>query len=170
MAAALILAACSQDADTHACGSTVAAVDEPLPEYEGELLAGEPVDLRAEYGNGLVVLNVWGAWCGPCRKEAPDLVAAADALEAQDVRFLGIDVRDSTTAAEQFVDEFGKPYPSVFDRPGRLAAALNVSSPPATLYVDDGRIYARQLGATTEDVIRCVVDEAGRTSDRSGAA
>lgn len=160
-ASALILASCTSAADTSSpCGSNVAVDNDPLPAYQGEDLEGNPVDLRADYGTGLVVLNVWASWCGPCRKEAPELVAAATTLASEGVRFLGVDIRDNHAAAEGFVEEFGQPYPSIYDEPARLAADLRVPSPPSTLYVQDGTIYARQLGVTTEETIRCVLDEA----------
>jgi thiol-disulfide isomerase/thioredoxin len=78
----------------------------------------------ARYPNQVVVLNVWGSWCGPCRSEVADLVRVADATASQDVRFLGIDVRDTRAAGADFARDFGLTYPSIFDPPGRTLFAL----------------------------------------------
>ena len=137
----LILAACAAPADTtHSCGPNVTAASQELPDYSGEYIDGTPVDLRADYGQGLVVINVWGAWCGPCRREAADLTAAATELEAAGTQFVGVDIRDNKTAATAFETEFGIPYRSIFDEPGKLAGELDVPAPPATLYASDGHI------------------------------
>jgi thiol-disulfide isomerase/thioredoxin len=84
---------------------------------------GIPVSLE-RYRDQVVVLNVWGSWCGPCRSEADDLVRVADATAAQGVQFVGINVRDSRQAGADFARDFGLTYPSIFDPPGRTLFAL----------------------------------------------
>lgn len=76
------------------------------------------------YRDRVVVLNVWGSWCGPCRSEAADLVRVADATAGQGVRFIGINVRDSRQAGADFARDFTLTYPSIFDPPGRTLFAL----------------------------------------------
>lgn len=78
----------------------------------------------ADYPNRVVVLNIWGSWCGPCRAEAPDLEFVAKQTAAQGVAVLGIDVRDDRAAAQDFVRDRGLTYDSIFDYPGRTLAAL----------------------------------------------
>jgi thiol-disulfide isomerase/thioredoxin len=78
----------------------------------------------AQYSGRVVVLNVWGSWCGPCRSEAPELVRVAAATAGQGVQLLGIDVRDSRQAGADFARDFRLTYPSIFDPPGRTLFAL----------------------------------------------
>ncbi|HEY3896212.1 MAG TPA: TlpA disulfide reductase family protein [Pseudonocardiaceae bacterium] len=78
-----------------------------------------------QYRNQVVVLNIWGSWCGPCRSEAAELVRVATATAPQGVRFVGIDVRDSQQAGADFDRDFGLTYPSIFDPPGRTLFALS---------------------------------------------
>jgi thiol-disulfide isomerase/thioredoxin len=84
-----------------------------------------------EYRGQVVVLNVWGSWCGPCRAEADDLQRVADIAgdpggdPGDDaVAVLGIDVRDSRSAAADFVRNYQLSYPSIYDPPGRSLFAL----------------------------------------------
>ncbi|MBV9160986.1 MAG: TlpA family protein disulfide reductase [Pseudonocardiales bacterium] len=94
-------------------------------ELSGDSLTdpGTTVSL-ARYPHQVVVLNVWGSWCGPCRSEAAELVRVANATASRGVQFVGIDVRDARTAGADFARDFGLTYPSTFDPPGRTLFAL----------------------------------------------
>ncbi|MPZ62206.1 MAG: redoxin domain-containing protein [Propionibacteriales bacterium] len=150
-------------------GGTVTVIEagerEPAPELTGETLDGERLSL-ADFGGQVVVLNVWGSWCAPCRAEAPDLVKAANRLEARGVQFLGIDVQDGDKAnATAFVRNFDVPYPSIYDPDGSTLLGFRDTLPPnaipSTLVIDgDGRVAARVLGSVTETTVVDLVDEA----------
>jgi len=75
----------------------------------------------ADYAGKVVVLNVWGSWCGPCRTEAPNLQFVTG---QKDVAVLGIDVRDDAQAARDFTRSAGVTYDSISDYPGRSLAGL----------------------------------------------
>jgi thiol-disulfide isomerase/thioredoxin len=79
----------------------------------------------ADYGGQVVVLNVWGTWCGPCREEMPDLQFVQDSTRAQGVAVLGIDVRDDADAARDFLRDRAIGFDSVFDPAGRTLLALS---------------------------------------------
>lgn len=99
---------------------------------------GHPIGL-AEFTGQVVVLNIWGSWCGPCRAEAPDLEQTYQATKATGVAFLGIDVRDDRDAASDFVRNHAVSYPSIFDPPGRSLDALRGfprNTVPATIVLD----------------------------------
>nr|NLI49697.1 TlpA family protein disulfide reductase [Propionibacterium sp.] len=139
----------------------------PAPRLTGTTLEGRPFD-SADLAGRVVVYNVWGSWCAPCRKEAPALAAAARAT-ADKATFVGINTRDSGVAqAQALVREAGVGYESLYDPDGRLLLlfpALPPSAIPTTIVVDaDGRIAARILGETTEATLVGLVDDvaAGR--------
>ncbi len=93
----------------------------------------------ADYPGEVVVLNVWGSWCGPCRAEAPDLEFVARETAADGVSVLGVDVRDDRNAAADFIRDRGITYDSVFDPPGRTLAALRGyprNTVPSTIVLD----------------------------------
>jgi thiol-disulfide isomerase/thioredoxin len=114
----------------------------------------EEVDLAGLRGRPLV-LNFWASWCGPCRAEQAGLELASKALAGQDVRMVGVNIRDDQGAATSYLEEFGVGYPSLFDRPAVLPArlgALGPQAPPYTLVVDaKGRVAARVFGALPGD-------------------
>jgi thiol-disulfide isomerase/thioredoxin len=133
-------------------------------EVSGRTIDGEPLSL-ADYDGQVVVVNVWGSWCAPCRAEAPMLADAARDLADQDVAFLGIDSRDpSESAARAFVRRFDIPYPSIYDQQGSTLLAfrgtLSPNAIPSTVIVDrQGRVAASVLGEITRTTLYDLVEE-----------
>jgi thiol-disulfide isomerase/thioredoxin len=133
-------------------------------EVSGRTIGGETVSLD-DYAGQVVVVNVWGSWCPPCRAEAPMLAEAARDLAAKDVAFLGIDSRDpSESAAKAFVRRFDIPYPSIYDQEGRTLLAfrgtLTPNSIPSTVVIDrQGRVAASVLGEITRTTLYDLVEE-----------
>ena len=130
-------------------------------EISGDSLEGDPIDL-SDWRGEVVVVNVWGSWCTPCRSEAPTLVDAATALDA---RFVGIDIRDHMDDALAFEREFGIEYPSIFD-PGseqllRFGSEYPPHATPSTYVLDrKGRVAALISGAVPSlGTLTAVVEE-----------
>jgi thiol-disulfide isomerase/thioredoxin len=89
-----------------------------------------------DYAGKVVVLNIWGSWCGPCRAEMPQLQSVQEQTGAA---VLGIDVRDDRDSATDFVRDRGVTFDSIFDAPGRTLAALRGyprNTVPSTLVLD----------------------------------
>lgn len=111
-----------------------------------------------EYAGDVVVLNFWASWCGPCRREQPELNEAAEALAPLDVSFLGVNVQDDSSAnALSHEAEFAIPYPSIEDPSAQFAARFSGIGPrtlPSTVLVDrQGRVAVELFGETTYDEV-----------------
>jgi thiol-disulfide isomerase/thioredoxin len=133
------------------------------PKLEGTTLNGEPFSLSNLAGS-IVVINVWGSWCAPCRAETPDLVRLANEDTDQGVRFVGINTRDNLDAAKAFVRSFKVPYPSVRDNNGEVLLAFRDTIPttvvPTTLVVDaHGQIAARVIGPVTYNTLKGIIND-----------
>jgi thiol-disulfide isomerase/thioredoxin len=90
-----------------------------------------------DYAGKVVIVNIWGSWCGPCREEMPGLQFAQEQTGAA---VLGIDVRDDRQAAADFVRDRGVTFDSIFDPPGRALAGLSGyprNTVPSTLVLDE---------------------------------
>jgi thiol-disulfide isomerase/thioredoxin len=147
--------------------TTVAEHDRKAPgAVEGATLGGGHASLAGLRGK-VVVVNVWGSWCPPCRAEAPMLAQASRELAGKGVAFLGIDSRDpSEAAAQAFVRQMNIPYPSIYDRSGRTLLAfhgtLAPNSIPSTIVVDkQGRVASSVIGPISRTTLDDLVDDAG---------
>lgn len=134
---------------------------EAAPELSGVTLDGDQLS-TADYAGQVVVLNVWGSWCAPCRAEAPALVAAAERMP--DVQFIGVNTRDLDPApAQAFVRAFGVEYPNLYDPDGALLLGFGQVPPkaiPSTLVIDEeGRVAARVLGELSTATLVGVVED-----------
>jgi thiol-disulfide isomerase/thioredoxin len=141
-----------------------AADRKPAPDISGKTVAGGQ-DSLAAYKGKVVVVNIWGSWCAPCRAEAPNLAAVAAADASKGVQFLGINTRDlDVSNAARFDRTFKIGYPSLFDPYGKLIlrfpkGSLNPQSLPATLVIDrQGRVAARALKPLSESELHQIVD------------
>ena len=138
-----------------------------LPAVSGTVLGGNKTISTQDFRGKVVVINVWGSWCPPCRKEAPDLQAAS--VETKDVaQFVGITSKDYDPApAEAFVRSFKISYPSIYDPTGKVllafAGELPPSAIPSTMIIDrQGRLAVRVLSEVSKitlvDMINDVSD------------
>jgi cytochrome c biogenesis protein CcmG, thiol:disulfide interchange protein DsbE len=145
----LLAAGCTADAESDPTPSVggvpaVNAADAALlPSHVDELPDMDPAgfqDLLEQVRGTPLVVNVWAAWCAPCRVEAPELAKAA-ARYGSRIQFLGIDVLDNRTDARAFTREFGWTYPSVFDAAHAIPTSMGHSGQPVTLfYAADGTL------------------------------
>ncbi|GGZ53143.1 hypothetical protein GCM10010387_54150 [Streptomyces inusitatus] len=134
-------------------------------ELSGETLEGENLDV-ADLKGKIVVLNVWGSWCPPCRVEAPHFVKVSNELKPKGVEFVGINTRDRQKGpALAFEKDYDVDYPSLFDPAGKLLVngfpkgTLAPQAIPSTVVLDrEGKIAARSLMALNEKQLRKMID------------
>lgn len=132
-------------------------------ELAGTTLEDEPWDSRDHRGE-VVVINVWGSWCGPCDAEAPDLVEVSEGFTeaGAPVTFVGVNVRDSVPSAIAFERRHGVPYPSLLDDGGRTLSQLQglATARPTTMLLDgQGRVAARVNGQVDASTLRGLVED-----------
>ncbi len=176
--AALALAGCSTGSDAVAQGGTFDFVSpggklelyyDP-PSSRGSIGNLSGADLLTDkmlsvnqFGGQVVVLNLWGQWCGPCRAEAAGLEQVYTATKDSGVAFLGINVKDPQRDKPQdFVRNNKISYPSIYDPSLRSLIALGSKYPtsviPSTIVLDrQHRVAAVFLKALTPSDLQPVV-------------
>lgn len=122
----------------------------------------------SDFPGQVVVINLWGQWCGPCRAEAPALERVYEATRDQGVAFLGINVRDNQQdKAQDFVTDNKVGYPSIYDPSMRTLLALGGKFPtsviPTTIVLDrEHRVAAVFLRSLLQEDLQPVVEEIAR--------
>ena len=116
-----------------------------------------------DFGGQVVVINVWGQWCGPCRAEVAELQKVYDETRDEGVALLGIDVRDNDIdAPRDFIADRKITFPSIYDPAMRTMIAFGGRYPttviPSTVVLDRehrvAAVFLRELLA--EDLLPVV--------------
>lgn len=125
-------------------GKPVPALSLPSLHDGGRLL--QTSDIK-----GPALINVWAAWCVPCRNEYPQLLEIA---RQYGVAIYGIDYQDNADVAKDWIQQHGNPFAWVmFDGVAAAGLPLDVFSLPQTYAVDaNGIIRARHIGEVNETV------------------
>ncbi|GGB42727.1 thiol-disulfide isomerase [Flexivirga endophytica] len=127
----------------------------------GKLLDGTPWSTKDHPGK-VIIVNVWGSWCPPCKAETPDLQKAWEKLQKKGVLMVGVDRQEGPQTAAAYLKSAGVTYPSLRDDGGAALVALQgkASATPSTLVLDsEHRIAARVSGPTTTSTLTGLVND-----------
>jgi peroxiredoxin len=137
-----------------------------VPEFTATTLTGKTIKLSS-YRGKIMVLNFWGSWCQPCRKEAPTLAVLSEQYGKQGVAFIGDDMQDSPVNALAFTRNVGLAYPSINDSGGSVVQAFGLVTPvddtPTTVVIDKtGYVVGLVLGEASYGDLAKLLQQAAR--------
>lgn len=126
------------------------AVGQVAPDFEQADTLGKPVRLSAFRGKYLLV-DFWASWCGPCRRENPNVVKAYDSYKGKGFYVLGVSL-DRPGAKDKWVQAIhadGLEWAHVSDLKfwdNAVAKQYGIQSIPQNLLLDPGgKIIAKNL-------------------------
>lgn len=100
---------------------------------------------------GPAVVNIWASWCAPCRKELPAFQRLSVGTAGR-LTVLGVNSRDTRSAAQSIGEDFGIRFPMLVDQGETLQRALNRNAFPLTLFVDaEGRVRHTDASGALDD-------------------
>lgn len=94
---------------------------------------------ETETQEGVVLVDFWAPWCGPCRMQAPILEQLSEELDEDSVRIYKMDVDENPNTARQF----------------------GIMSIPTLLFKKDGQVVKQVAGVHTKDQIKAILAEIG---------
>lgn len=90
-----------------------------------------------ETKDGLVLVDFWATWCGPCRMQAPILEQLSEELDEDELKIVKLDVDENPATAQKF----------------------GIMSIPTLLFKKDGQVVKQVAGVHTKDQLKAIVAE-----------
>ena len=135
-------------------------IGKEAPDFTLNLFDGNDLTLSDLKGK-TVLLNFWASWCMPCRQEARALESTWKRYKDKDVVFIGVNVWDDNSNAQNYMNSYGGPYPHGTDPEEEIQVDYGVAGVPETYFIDRGG-YVRDkfTGPLTEEIIEYFVTRA----------
>ncbi len=142
------------DSEVGALDASRPEVGQPAPLFALADPEGKIHELSSFRGR-VVWVNFWATWCGPCRRELPDIQRLAEEFKDRGLVVLAVNQGQSAGEAEAFWEELDLDLPILLDSDAEVSAQYRLRGLPDSFFIDrEGVLRAFDQGLLTEEEMR----------------
>lgn len=139
----------------------VIQVNKPAANFKLAQLNGEPIELKKLNGKAVLV-NFWGSWCEPCKREMPSMQDAYNHYKKDEFEIVAVNVQESDIAVKSFVKSYGLSFPIVLDKEGEVYRSWEIFNLPTSVFIKpngkiertyEGEMSMKQLDQWIRDIL-----------------
>lgn len=130
------------------------AAGDSAPNFKLVTLDGTTMVEREKYEGKGMLLNFWGTFCEPCKKEMPVVQENYSTLQDMGVDFWAVNVSETPLRVNNFLTGLGVEldYPILMDTKGEVEKAYGIYNLPVTFVVDaEGKVIEKYEGELTKE-------------------
>ena len=126
-----------------------------VPHFSAKDIDGEWHHSSEWLGKQPVVINVWGTWCGPCRREIPDLAKLYEEYKPKGVELISLAVKDTPDRVRQYAEQNNMNWVLLMSEDQILIDYKAYQGVPTTIFIDrDGNEVARFIGMRDYETLK----------------
>lgn len=129
------------------------------PDFTLTSIEGKKVSLKELKGK-VVLVNFWGSWCDPCKREMPLIQSAYEKYKKQGFEVLAINVKESKFAVTSFLKQNQLNIPVLLNNDLKISKDYGVNKFPTNFMIDrDGKVKQIYEGEVTKDQLEGWINE-----------
>jgi len=111
-------------------------------------------------GKGPVIINFWGTWCPPCKREMPDLKRIYDEYKDQGLQIVGLAVNDTPEKVKAFAKQYGIDWVMLMANRDAMISFQIGAGIPVTIFIDrNGNETGRYVGMRSYNDFKTQVEK-----------
>lgn len=135
--------------------------------FAGSLRAGEVprvntedlMEIIAQSRGKVVVVNFWSTWCGPCKREIPELIKLRESMPRDQLEIIGVSLDFNKDMIVSYMDKTNFNYP-IYWATREVGVDLNITSIPKLLIYDQrGEMVLEHVGFTPPAKLKQKIDD-----------
>jgi peroxiredoxin len=138
--------------------STHSLVGNKAANFVGKSMNDEMIELE-ELTAEKTIVNFWGAWCEPCKREMPAFEKVYSVHNDNGVNIISVNIGDSNLVVHQFIKTYNLSFPVIIDKDATIKQSYKINRLPASFLINsDGIIEDYFEGEISEEQLNAWVD------------
>ncbi|OQB36551.1 MAG: Thiol-disulfide oxidoreductase ResA [Candidatus Hydrogenedentes bacterium ADurb.Bin179] len=130
----------------------------PAPDFTLEKLGGGTVQLKDYIGKGIIILDFWATWCGPCRRVIPLVSEVAKQFADQGVVLFTVNQREAPEKISAFLQSQNLSVPVLLDSSGDAGAIYQVTGIPKVVIIGKDGLIKEVYGGMAPNMKNLMVE------------